>query len=313
MTMLEGKTVLITGAGRGIGRAHALEAARQGAGVVVNDLGSSITGTGSDTSVAETVVATIVAEGGTAIANHDDISNWEGARRAVYAGIDAFGSLDGLVNNAGILRTADLADLVDDDFDALVGVHLKGSFACCVHALSYWRDEHRAGRTLRASVVNTFSEAVLISFARHSAYSAVKAGVIQLTTVGSREAEAYGVRLNAYGPRGLTRMSEASYAGVTAHESNAPHPKNPGNSSPLVVWLLSNQSEHVTGQVFQTVGGGIARCEPWTPGPMQWPPEGEFRFAVDQVGPRLNSAVFGSRIRDAQLADPPGWSVELAR
>jgi NAD(P)-dependent dehydrogenase (short-subunit alcohol dehydrogenase family) len=309
MKLLEGKTVLVTGAGRGIGRAHALEIARHGARLVVNDIGSSMAGTGADPSVAEQVVAQIETEGGTAIPNHDDISSWAGARRAVRCGIDAFGSLDGLLNNAGILRAADLADLTEDDFDALVAVHLKGSFACTVHALAHWRDLHRAGQPPRASVVNTFSEALMISLPRYGAYSAVKAGIVALTTVGSREAEAYGVRLNAYGPRGLTRMavSEIRDTGGTTPDPDTPHPKNPGNSSPLVIWLLSDESAHVTGQLFQTVGGGIAHCEPWVTGPMLWPPDGRFRFNASEVGPLLNSEIFRTRVRDAHLADPPGW------
>lgn len=294
--MLDGKVVLVTGAGRGIGRAHALMIASRGAAVVVNDVGADVRGDGHDETPAADVAAEIRSRGGTAIANLDDISDWAGAESAVRAGIDAFGRLDGLVNNAGSLRSSGLADLVEDDFDALVRVHLKGSFACTSHSLRYWRSRCDAGENPNASVVNTISDAVLISFPRHAIYSAVKAGIVQLTTVGSRESAAFGVRLNAYGPRGLTRQSQITYSGVTSLDNDEPHPKSPGNSSPLVAWLLSDQSAHVTGQVFQTLGGGIARCEPWSKGEMVLPTGNRHCFDPAEIGSVLDSEVFSSRI-----------------
>lgn len=307
--LLEGKSLLLTGAGRGVGRAHAIELAKLGAKIVVNDIGTSLRGDDTDAAnPADNVVAEIAAFGGEAIANYDDVCSWKGALGAVRMGIDAFGKLDGLVNNAGILRKVALADLVEDDFDAIVRVHLKGSFACTVHALNYWRERFTAGDDPRASIVNTFSEAVLVSLPNYSVYGAAKAGVVQLTTVGSREASAYGVRLNAYGPRALTRMTP----GADQMDRSVPHPMDPENSSPLVSWLLSDQSAHVTGQVFQTVGGGVARCEGWAAGEMVWPENGRFRFEPEEVGAALNSRVFGCRYPDKVLQEPPGFSAVLA-
>lgn len=311
MRMVEGKVVLVTGGGGGIGRAHALELARHGGSVVVNDLGADVHGVGSDTSAAQAVVDQIRSEGGQAIANAEDIATWDGAERAIHAGIEAFGRLDGLVNNAGNLRKSDLADLCEEDFDAIVRVHLKGAFACAAHACRYWREQHANGNRTNASVVNTISDALLVSLPGYAIYGAVKAGAAHLTTAGSREAAAYGVRINAYGPRALTRMSGVAYARPGEAIEGAAHPKDPANSSPLVVWLISDQSAHVTGQVFQTIGGGIARCAPWTPEEMIWPPKGEVRFSPDQIGPALNAHVFRSRYPDRALLEPPGWDAQF--
>jgi NAD(P)-dependent dehydrogenase (short-subunit alcohol dehydrogenase family) len=301
--VLRGRSILVTGAGRGIGRAHAHQLAALGANVVVNDIGADVQGNGTDRGPADDVTDEVRAAGGVALADHHDIATWNGAAAAVNAGVEAFGRLDGLVNNAGSLRSGDLADLQEQDLDALVRVHLKGSFACTIHALRHWKARWDAGDDPRASVVNTFSDAVMISFPRHAAYSAVKAGVVQLTTIGSREAAAFGVRLNAYGPRGLTRQSQATYVNVDIIE-DLPHPKSPGNSSPLVAWLLSEESSHVTGQVFQTLGGGIAHCTSWTAGDLVFPPDGRHRFEPHEVGAVLAQHAFGSQPREAGLVDP---------
>lgn len=306
--LLEGKTMLVTGAGRGIGRAHAIELARQGAHIVVNDLGTDVRGGGTDGMLANQVVTEIEKAGGIAVASHDDVSSWSGSLAAVRRAIDTFGTLDGLVNNAGALRKVELADLAEDDFDALVDVHLKGSFGCAHHALAYWRERHRDGAEPRAAIVSTFSEAALVSLPGYAAYGAAKAGIVQLTTVGSREAGAYGVRLNAYAPRAVTRMTR----GVGDDNADADDPMAPANSSPLVVWLLSELSLHVTGQVFQTVGGGIARCSPWSVGEMVWPSGDRYRFDPHEIGNVLNARVFGCRFPELGLADPPGSAARLA-
>lgn len=311
MRMVEGKVVLVTGAAGGIGRAHALELARHGASVVVNDLGTDVRGVGSDSGAAEALAEQIRSEGGQAIASSEDIATWDGAERAVRAGIDAFGRLDGLVNNAGNLRKGDLADLCEEDFDAIVKVHLKGAFACTAHACRHWRDQHAKGARPNASVVNTISDALLVSLPGYAIYGAAKAGAAHLTTAGSREAAAYGVRINAYGPRALTRMSGFAYARPGTPVAGEAHPKDPANSSPLIVWLISDQSAHVTGQVFQTIGGGIARCTPWTPEEMIWPEKGQVRFLPEEIGPALNSRVFRSRYPDRALLEPPGWDAQL--
>lgn len=309
MQMLEGKVILVTGAGRGVGRAHALTFARLGARIVVNDLGTDVRGEGASRALADETVQEIRALGTEAVANHDDISDWQGARRAIHTGIDTFGKLDGLVNNAGTLRKQELADLTEEDFDSLVRVHLKGSFACTKHACHYWRERYRAGDDPKAAVVNTISDALLVSLPNYAIYGAVKAGIAHLTTTGSREALSYGVRINAYGPRALTRMSPASSVGADPIEGGTPnHPKDPGNSSPLVAWLLCDESSHVSGQVFQTIGGGIARCSPWTPGSVIWPPNGAVRFEPEAVGATLNGTIFGCRFPDLALPEPPGRS-----
>jgi NAD(P)-dependent dehydrogenase (short-subunit alcohol dehydrogenase family) len=304
-TMLHGKVILVTGAGRGVGRAHALLLAKLGAKLVINDLGTDVRGEGSSASLADGVVAEIRSAGGEAAANHDDISDWRGAERAVRTGIEEFGKLDGLVNNAGNLRKADLADLTEADFDSLVRVHMKGSFACTKHALHYWRDRFSKGDKPNAAIVKTISDALLVSLPSYVAYGAVKGGIAHLTTCGSREALRYGVRINAYGPRALTRMANVAHVNSLTPDSSTAHPKDPGNSSPLVAWLLSDESRHVSGQVFQTVGGGIAKCTPWTPGSVLWPPHGSVRFEPEQVGAALNAVMFGSRFPDLVLPEPP--------
>jgi NAD(P)-dependent dehydrogenase (short-subunit alcohol dehydrogenase family) len=305
--MLQDKVILVTGAGRGVGRAHALLLAKLGARLVINDLGTDVRGEGSSTSPADVVVAEIRSAGGQAIANQDDISDWRGAERAVRAGIETFGKLDGLVNNAGILRKSDLADLTEDDFDSHVRVHLKGSFACTKHALYYWRERFNRGEQPNASVVNTISDSLIVSIPSYTIYGAVKGGIAHLTTCGSREALNYGVRINAYGPRALTRMTtNVPYADSGTEKGAKIHRKDPGNSSPLVAWLLSDQSNYVSGQVFQTIGGGIAKCAPWTPGRVLWPPDGAARFAPEEIGAALAAAVFGSRFPDLVPPEPPG-------
>jgi NAD(P)-dependent dehydrogenase (short-subunit alcohol dehydrogenase family) len=305
--MLQDKVILVTGAGRGVGRAHALELASNGARVVVNDIGADMSGEGVDNSLAELVVKEIEAAGGSAVASHDDISTWTGAQAAVQRGVTAFGRLEGMVNNAGNQRRGPLADLREEDFDAIVRVHLKGTFGCTVHALHHWRDRAAAGEDVRASIVQTFSDAVLVSLPNYAVYEAAKAGIAQLTTTASREAASYGVRVNAYGPRALTRMTP----GADQIDRSRPHPMDERNSSPLIVWLLSEQSAHVTGQIFQTVGGGIGLCTPWRTGAMVWPEEGNFRFEPDEIGAVLNAQIFHSRYPNLKLPEPPGFSAEL--
>ncbi len=307
MQLLRDKVILITGAGRGIGRAHALFFAAQGARLVVNDLGAEVTGEGSNRSLADGVVAEVKELGADAIANYDDISDWQGASRAVYAGISAFGRLDGLVNNAGNLRTQEIADLAEGDFDSIIKVHVKGSFGCTRHALSYWRSRFRDGDHPNASIVNTISEALLIGYPGCVTYGAAKAAISQLTTCGSREALKYGVRINAYSPRASTRMAAAATVGTErSYSADEIKARDPTNTSPLVAWLLSNLAQHVSGQIFRTDGGAIAKCIPWSFGEFVRPPQAAARFAADEVGLALNASIFGSRFPDFSL--PRGYS-----
>jgi NAD(P)-dependent dehydrogenase (short-subunit alcohol dehydrogenase family) len=302
MALLEGKVVLVTGAGRGVGRAHAITLARQGARVVVNDIGAEMAGHGQNRALADGVVEEIRSFGAEATADYSDMSRWDGAERAIQTAIHAFGKLDGLLNNAGNQRRQELADLVEEDFDSLMAVHLKGSFACTVHACRYWRERFLRGDPPRAAVLNTFSEAVLVALPNYVAYGAAKSAILHLTTAGSREAARYGVRINAYGPRALTRMMPGYYEGMEEKEKG--HPKDPFNSSALVAWLLSDQSSHVTGQAFHTVGGGIARCTPWAPQHIVWP-KGRVRFEPEEIGDIVNAEIFGSRVREMILEEPP--------
>jgi NAD(P)-dependent dehydrogenase (short-subunit alcohol dehydrogenase family) len=300
MGLLSGKTVIVTGAGRGVGRAHAIALAREGAAVVVNDIGAEMSGVGHDRSLAAGVADTIIAEGGRAVADDSDISSWEGAKRLVDNAYAAFGRLDGLVNNAGNQRRQALADLEQEDLAALVGVHVTGAFACTVQACRRWRDTYAQAPGPQGAIVNTFSEAVLVGLPNYVAYGGAKAAVLHLTTAGSRETAAFGVRINAYAPRALTRMLPGYVEGMEGAEGS--HPMDPGNSSPLVAWLLSDQSLHVTGQAFQTVGGSIARCEPWTPAPLIHPPEGQVRFEMSDIGATMNAEIFRSKFPERALA-----------
>ena len=301
MGLLDGKVIMVTGGGRGVGRAHALALAAEGAKIVVNDIGAEIDGHGRDGSVAELVAEEIRTAGGTAIANTDDISDWDAAHKIVHAGIQEFGRLDGVLNNAGNVRGADLADLKANDLDAMIKVHVNGTFACSAHACAYWRNRYERDARSSGAIVNTISDFMLISQPGYSVYAAVKGAITGLTTTGSREGRHYGVRINAYGPRGRTRLT----AGGPLPTDGAAHPKDPGNCSPLVAWLLSDQSAHVTGQVFQTLGGGIARCSPWTPEKMIWPPKGAFSFPMTEVGHAVNSLIFNSAFPDMTAAEPP--------
>lgn len=263
----EGRVVIVTGAGRGIGRAHALAFAAEGARVVVNDLGVAADGTGTDRGPAEQVVDEIRAEGGEAIANTDDIANWDGARALVQAAIDQFAGLDVLVNNAGFVRDRMLFTTSEEEWDAVIRVHLKGHFATTRHASEYWRAQSKAGTAVDARIINTSSGAGLMGSVGQGAYSAAKGGIAALTLVEAAEMARYGVTANAIAPAARTRMTE----GVFADRMRAPESgfdvNDPSNISPLVVWLGSTDSRDVTGRVFEVEGGKISVADGWQHGP----------------------------------------------
>ncbi|GAA4546359.1 SDR family NAD(P)-dependent oxidoreductase [Pseudonocardia xishanensis] len=294
--LLDGRVVLVTGAGRGLGRAHALELAGHGARVVVNDIGVALAGGRTGEDPAADVVAEIRAAGGTAVACHDDIATWAGAAAAVDRGIAEFGALDGLVANAGVLRKVELADLAEEDLDVLVGVHLRGTAACLRHALRYWRDRHERGEPRDAAVVTTFSEAAVVSLPGYTVYGGVKAAIAQLTTTASREAARYGVRVNGYAPRAATRMR----IGVDTDETEGPWAT--GATSPLVAWLLSGRARGVTGRLFQTVGGAVAPCTQWATGEYALPRPGRHRLEVDELDGLLTPEWLGPGLGDPVLA-----------
>jgi NAD(P)-dependent dehydrogenase (short-subunit alcohol dehydrogenase family) len=262
----EGRVVIVTGAGRGIGAAHALEFARQGAKVVVNDLGGSPDGQGADATPAEEIAARIRDEGGEAIANHDDVSDFDAAERLVRSAIEAFGRLDVLVNNAGILRDRMFVNLSIEEWDAVMRVHLRGHFCPARHAAAYWRDEAKAGRPVDARIVNTSSGAGLMGSVGQSNYVAAKAGIAALTINQAVELARYGVTANAIAPSARTRLTEGVFSDMMATVESGFDAMAPENISPLVVWLGSTDSADVTGRVFEVEGGMISVCDGWQHG-----------------------------------------------
>jgi NAD(P)-dependent dehydrogenase (short-subunit alcohol dehydrogenase family) len=264
-----GRTAIVTGAGRGLGRAHALELARQGAMVVVNDLGCELDGTGGGSGPAGEVVEEIRSAGGEAIANGDDVADFAGAGRMVTAALDAFGRLDAVVNNAGFVRDRMFANAAEDEWDAVVRVHLKGHFAVARHAAAHWRDEAKAGRPVDARLVNTSSGAGILGSIGLAAYSAAKGGIATLTLVQAAELGRYGVTANALCPAARTRMTEGVFTEMMATPDgpDAFDAMAPENVSPLVAWLASSQSAHVTGRMFEVEGGKVGIATGWQHGP----------------------------------------------
>ncbi len=263
------RVVIITGAGRGLGRQYALEYARQGAKVVVNDLGRQRDGKGTDSGgPAHDVVEEIRALGGQAIANTEDVSDWDGAKRMVDMAIEHFGGLDVLINNAGILRDKTLANMTIDDWDAVIQVHLRGTFAPSRHAAAYWRDEFKAGRGRSARLINTSSSSGLYNNPGQSNYGAAKAGIASFSVIASRELERYGVTVNAIYPTAMSRMTEDIFAGKVATPAPGDFdPLDAANVAPLIAWLGSLESEGITGRVFGVRGGRITVAEGWHAGP----------------------------------------------
>ncbi|MEU6314457.1 SDR family oxidoreductase [Streptomyces sp. NPDC047014] len=263
-----GRVVIVTGAGRGLGRAHALAFAAEGAKVVVNDLGVGLDGRPGPDGPAEHVVREIAALGGEAVAHGGDVATARGAASLVEAAVDTFGRLDTLVNNAGFLRDRMLVNLDEDDWDAVVRVHLKGHFLPLREAAAWWRAESKAGRRAAARVVNTSSGAGLLGSVGQGNYSAAKAGILGLTLVAAAETAPYGVQVNAIAPAARTRMTEETFARtMAAPGEGAFDAMAPENVSPLVVWLGADASAGVTGRVFETEGGRITVMEGWSPGP----------------------------------------------
>ena len=267
MGLLDGRVAIITGAGRGIGREHALLFAAEGAKVVVNDLGGNLDGSASEGTPAEQVVAEIKAMGGEAVANHDDITDWEGGQRLINAAIENFGDLHVLVNNAGILRDRVLVNLSEDDWDSVIKVHLKGHFVPTRHAAAYWREQAKQGKQVKACVINTSSTSGLIGNVGQSNYGAAKSGIASFTVIIAEELGRYGVRANAIAPAARTRMTESTPGlsdVVKAPTDGATFDAwDPANISPLVA-ALAVEDCPATGEVFFVQGGTVRRFQNWT-------------------------------------------------
>jgi NAD(P)-dependent dehydrogenase (short-subunit alcohol dehydrogenase family) len=278
MGICEGRVVIVTGAGRGIGRGHAIEFARQGARVVVNDLGGAVDGSGDDLSPAEQVVEESRGMGGEAVANADNVADWEGAQRLVNTAVEAFGGLDVLVNNAGILRDRMLVNMTAEEWDAVIHVHLRGTFAPAKWAATYWRERSKEGMTNDARIINTSSASGLYGNPGQANYGAAKAGIAAFTLIAAKELGRYGVTANAIAPGARTRMTENLGLGAIEVKPGEFDAFAPENVAPLVVWLGSEQSRDVTGRVFNVAGGLISVAEAWHAGPSvdkgdHWEPE----------------------------------------
>ncbi len=261
----EGRVAVITGAGRGIGREHALMLAGQGAKIVVNDLGGSMDGTGKGEGPAHDVVAEIEAMGGEAVANGDDISDFAGAKALIDQAVETFGRLDVLVNNAGILRDRMLTNMTEDEWDLVIKVHLKGTFAPTHHAAAHWRERVKAGETNDARVINTSSASGIYGNVGQTNYGAAKAGIAAFTIIASQELARYGVTVNAIAPAALTRMTEGLGMGQASEEVKEQF--SPRWIAPIVTWLASPESAGVTGRVFDVSGRALSVAEGWHIGP----------------------------------------------
>ena len=284
MGICEGRVVIVTGGGRGLGREYALAFAAEGARVVVNDLGGSLAGSGRDTAVAQAVVDEIIAAGGMAEANGDDVADWDGAGRLVAFEVERFGGLDTIVNNAVILQMVPFIDDTAENFDRTVRVHLRGHFCVARRATDYWLNEHRAGRALAARIVNISSGAGLHGAAGQAPYAAAKAGIAALTITQAAELGQYGITANAIAPTARTRMTTEFWPEATAKPNSGFDPMDPATVAPAVTWLGSELSGEVNGCVFEVGGGMIALEEGWHMGPMI---DRQRKWEPAEVGPAI--------------------------
>jgi len=263
--LCEGRVCIVTGAGRGIGREHSLMLAAEGAKVIVNDLGGSRDGTGTDRGPAQEVVDEIIAAGGQAVVNTDDISDWAGAERLIQQAIDTYGRLDVLINNAGILRDRMLTNMSEAEWDAVIKVHLKGTAGPAHFAAAYWRDRSKSGETVDARIINTTSPSGIYGNIGQTNYGAAKGGIASFTIIAADELARYGVTVNAIAPAALTRLT--ADLGIGDAPDEVKEAMSVKWIAPIVVWLASEESRGVTGRVFDVRGDLLAVSESWHQGP----------------------------------------------
>ncbi len=287
MPDLSGKVAIVTGAGRGIGREHALALARAGAKIVVNDLGASLAGEGADEGPAHDVVRELEAIGGEAVTNGENVADFAGAKRMVQQAVEHFGRLDILVNNAGILRDRMLVNMEEDEWDAVIEVHLKGHFAPTHHAAAYWRELSKSGKEVRARVINTSSPSGVFGNVGQANYGAAKAGIVGFTLIAAQELQRYGVTVNALAPNARTRMTEAAFGEIPPPEDGF-DPADPANNSPIVVALCADDAQDITGQVFFVYGGIVNMLRGWEAGELfasdtRWDPDALLQELRDRL------------------------------
>jgi NAD(P)-dependent dehydrogenase (short-subunit alcohol dehydrogenase family) len=265
MATLDGKVAIVTGAGRGIGREHALSLAAAGAKIVVNDLGGSSAGEGQDAAPAQQVADEIKAQGGEATANFDNVADFQGAENMIKQAVGDFGRLDILVNNAGIIRDRMLVNMSEDEWDAVIAVHLKGHYAPTRHAATYWREQSKAGKQINARVINTSSPSGVFGNVGQTNYGAAKAGIAAFTIISAIELARYGVTVNCLAPNARTRLTEQTFGEMAIPEGKF-DAMDPANISPLVVALSADDAQGITGQCFFIYGGVINVLKPWDSG-----------------------------------------------
>ena len=288
MGICDGRVVVITGAGRGLGRSHALAFAREGAKVVVNDLGGAPDGTGASAGPAHDVVDEIRAMGGEAVANADDVTDFDAAAGIITTALETFGRLDVVVNNAGILRDRMFVNIVPDEWDATIRVHLRGHFCVGRHAAAHWRDRAKAGEPVDARLINTSSGAGLMGSVGQTAYAAAKAGIAAMTIVQAVELGRYGVTVNGLAPSARTRLTEGVFVDMMKEVEGGFDAMDPDNISPLVVWLGSPESRDVTGRLFEIEGGVVSVCDGWQHGPRV---EKDRRWEPSEIGTAVRELI----------------------
>ena len=295
MGICDDRVVIITGAGRGLGRAHALAFAAEGARGVVNDVGADLAGEGSDASPAQEVVDAIIADGGEAVVNGDDVADWHAAGRMIESAIVTFGRLDTLVCNAGIVRDRMLVHMSVDEWDAVIRVHLRGTFCPVRHAVGHWREMAKAGTPAAARIVTTSSGAGLFGSVSQANYSAAKAGIATFTTIAAAEFGRYGVLANGIAPSARSRMTEEVFADMMRKPGSGFDAMDPANVSPVVVWLGSAECD-VSGRMFEIAGGELSVADGWQHGAVF---DKRARYEPAEVG-----AVVADLVGDAREPTP---------